>query len=143
MILFNEGQRPLMEFLRNLTPQVLLGSTALLLGIRLDFGKWDLSNWFNTLAFFLCVALTLVAFFVNMNLFLDALINSLDSYSRVARRLRRRGSTPRTAVCGTLKVMFRERRWLWLDFLASVAIVVIGLTAISFAMLNAVKAALR
>lgn len=143
VLLLNQGQRPLLEFLRNLTPQVLLASTALLLWVRLDFRRFDPANWPSTSAFFLCLALLLLAFFANMNQFLDALLESLNPYARVARRLRKRGVGPNAAACGSLRVMLRQRPTLFLDLVVSVAIINIALIAISFAALSAAKAALR
>jgi hypothetical protein len=143
LLLFNQGQRSLLEFLRNLTPQILLASTALLLGVRLDFRRFDPSNWVNTLSFFLCVGLAILAFIANLNQFLDALLDSLDGYGRVARRLRTRGVSPRAAALATMRVLFKQRRTLLLDLLASVAIVNVALLAITVAALSAAKSALR
>ena len=127
MLLLNQGQRPLLEFLRNLTPQVLLASTALLLWVRLDFRRVEPTNWPSTLAFFLCLGLLVLAFFSNMNQFLDALLDSLNPYARVARRLRKRGASSKHVAWGALRVMFRQRPTLFLDFVCSVAIINIAL----------------
>ncbi|MGX5664165.1 hypothetical protein [Diaphorobacter nitroreducens] len=143
MLIFNEGQRPLLEFLRNLTPQVLLATTALLLWAHLDFKRIDLSNWPSTAAFFLCVGLLCLAVIANLNQFLDAILNNLGVYARFARRERTRGVHPRRAMLRTLKVMLRHRPTLLLDFLGTVAVVNIGLLTIAVAALNAAKAALR
>lgn len=143
MLIFKEGQRPLLEFLRNLTPQVLLGTTALLLWVHLDFRRIDLSNWLSTLAFFFSVALFCLAFLANMNQFLDAMLENLGVYARYARRQRARGISPRRATYSTFKAMFRHRPTLLLDFIGTVVIVNVGLLAITFAALNAAKAALR
>ncbi|MDB5956064.1 MAG: hypothetical protein JWP60_2672 [Ramlibacter sp.] len=110
MLLLREGQRPLLEYLRNLTPQILLASTALVLGVRLDFHRFDPANWLATFAFIFCVGLFVLAFFANMNIFLDALLDTLSPYGRVARRLRVRGIPPRQAALASLRVMFARGR---------------------------------
>lgn len=143
MLIFKEGQRPLLEFLRNLTPQVLLGTTALLLWAHLDFSRIDLSNWLSTVAFYSSAALFCLAFLANMNQFLDAMLDNLGVYARYARRLRARGISPRRATHLTFRAMFLHRPTLLADFIGTVVIVNVGLLAITFAALNAAKAALR
>ncbi len=143
MLLLNQGQRPILEFLRNLTPQVLLASIALLLWAQLDFGRFDWGNWLLTLAFFLSAALAVLAFLLNMNQFIDSLLDTLEPYQRVARRLRRKNVSARKASFGTLRVMFRKQPSLLADFIASVAIIEVSLLVVVFAALNAARAALR
>jgi hypothetical protein len=143
VLLLNQGQRPILEFLRNLTPQVLLASIALLLWAQLDFGRFDWGNWLLTLAFFLSAALAVLAFLLNMNQFIDSLLDTLEPYQRVARRLRRKNVSARKASFGTLRVMFRKQPSLLADFIASVAIIEVSLLVVVFAALNAARAALR
>lgn len=142
MLLLNEGQRPLLEFLRNLTPQVLLASTGLVMGVRLDFSRFDVPNWFFSSAFFACLALLVLAFLANTNQFLDALLESLDPYACVARRLRRKGVPPNRVACATLSVMSRQRPTVFLDLIFSVAIINIALIAVTVAAANAARTAL-
>ncbi|WP_099740559.1 hypothetical protein [Acidovorax sp. 62] len=143
MLIFNEGQRPLLEFLRNLTPQVLLATTALLLWANLDFSRFDFSNWLPTLAFFLCAGLFCLAFLANTNQFLDAILENLGLYARFARRQRAGGMSPRRATFAAFGVMFRHRPTLLLDFIGTVVIVNMGLVAIAFAAFNAARSAWR
>ncbi|QNP59498.1 hypothetical protein [Paenacidovorax monticola] len=143
VLILKEGQRPLLEFLRNLTPQVLLATTALLLWVRLDFRRIDLSNLPSTVAFFFCVGLFCLAFLANLNQFVDALLDNLGVYARFARRERMRGLDPRNAVFRTFRAMFRHRPTLLLDFLGTVIVANIGLLTVTVSALNAVRAALR
>ena len=143
MILLNEGQRPFLEFLRNLTPQALLASTALLLGVRLDFGRVDLSNWFSTLSFFLCVAFACLAFFANMNQYFDALLASVDRFGTLARRLVRLGVTRRWALAISLRAIWRRRPSVFLDLVASYALVNVAWVAIATAALASARSALK
>ncbi|MBD9407237.1 hypothetical protein IB236_17990 [Acidovorax sp. ACV02] len=144
MLIFKkEGQRALLEFLRNLTPQVLLATTALLLWIHLDFKRFDLSNWPSTVAFFSCVGVFWLAFLANLNQFVDALLDNLTVYARFARRERVRGVHRWRAVFRTLRTMFTHRRMLFADFLGTVVIANIGLLTVTISALNALRAALR
>lgn len=143
MLLLDGGQRAFLEYLRNLTPQILLASTGLVLGSQLDFHRVDLTNWFTTTAFFLCIGLALLAFFANMNVFLDSLLDGLTTYGRVGRRLRLRGVHSRRATVATLRVMVRQRPTLLLDLVATMTIVNVGLVAVAVAAWNAARAVLK
>lgn len=49
--LLNGGRSHYLEFLRNLTPQIVLFSIVLLLGHNLDFTRFDPDNWVATALF--------------------------------------------------------------------------------------------
>lgn len=46
-------RRQYLEFLRNITPQIILFTLVLIFGTTLDFSKLDLRNWLHTALFFL------------------------------------------------------------------------------------------
>ncbi len=106
MSLFDHSRKPLLEFLRNLTPQVLLGSTARVLYERLDFRHWDISNWIPTLAFWGATAIALLAFVANQSLLTESLMDYYDSRSAAVtsvRRLYRRTGSHWKAALGMFK----------------------------------------
>ena len=72
MKILSEGRGPFLEFLRNLTPQVLLLAFALTIWVRLDFTSFDLSNWATTLAFYVCITTFVLAVIANMTQFLES-----------------------------------------------------------------------
>lgn len=57
--LTGEGSKHYLEFLRNLTPQILLFAFVLVVGSKLNFHKVDFSNWLQTMLFYVL----LIAFF--------------------------------------------------------------------------------
>lgn len=71
MKILGEARAPFLEFLRNLTPQVLLLVVVLPMWAQLDFHTLDPSNWLATLAFFACVATLVLAVFANTMQFVD------------------------------------------------------------------------
>ncbi len=71
-----------LEFLRNLTPQVLLGSVAAYLISHLEL-RFDPSNWLLTTYAVTTAAATVVACIANLRVFADALVAEQDS-KRVA-----------------------------------------------------------
>ena len=72
MHLLGVGRQAFLEFLRNLTPQTLLLTLALVLWTQLDFGKVDISNWASTFAFFSCALTWLFAVLANMTQFIES-----------------------------------------------------------------------
>lgn len=72
MKILGEGKPAFLEFLRNLTPQVLLLAVALTLAVQLDFSEFDLSNWWSTAAFFACAAVLCFAVLANTLQFIES-----------------------------------------------------------------------
>lgn len=77
MKILNEGRVAFLDFLRNLTPQVLLFAFALTVWAGLDFTKFDPSNWAMTLGFYICAVTFALAVIANMTQF-------VESYSSLA-----------------------------------------------------------
>lgn len=72
MHLLGNGRQPFLEFLRNLTPQALLLTLTISLWTQLDFGRFDISNWLTTLAFYSCIVTWILAVIANMQQFIEA-----------------------------------------------------------------------
>jgi hypothetical protein len=71
MHLLGVGRQAFLEFLRNLTPQILLLTLSLALWTQLNFRQFDISNWGSTLAFYSCVLTWLLAVIANMMQFIE------------------------------------------------------------------------
>lgn len=71
MYILDEGRAAFLDFLRNLTPQVLLLSLALVIGTKLDFDKVDVGNWLHTLTFLSIVITAVLAGCANTTLFIS------------------------------------------------------------------------
>ncbi len=84
--ILNRGREPFLNYLRNLTPQVVLLYAALMLSTKMDFNRVDLSNWEITSAFFLLIGAFMAAAWINAS-------NLLRSYSGRFERWRRRVGT--------------------------------------------------
>lgn len=73
-----EGRRAFLEFLRNLTPQILFLTLALIYGSKLDQTRFELSGagvWTAT-PFVLCLLVFFGSTIANMGLFVDGAISS-------------------------------------------------------------------
>lgn len=91
MKILGEGRQVFLEFLRNLTPQVLLLAVVLPMGVQLDFRVFDASNWVVTLAFFACALTLLLAVLANTMQFMDGYADlALKEIDRKMARARRR-----------------------------------------------------
>jgi hypothetical protein len=73
---------PYLNFLRNLTPQVLIASLAWVLASKLNFAKFDLANFVPTFGFFAFLLLFGYAAYSNISLFLSDLFPSLMPWVR-------------------------------------------------------------
>lgn len=69
--LLNDGRPHYLEFLRNLTPQIILLSLALYLMNRLDLSRFDLANSGPTFLFLLFFGAFALAFYANTTLFYE------------------------------------------------------------------------
>jgi hypothetical protein len=67
--LLNDGRTHYLEFLRNLTPQIILFSVTLLLMVKLDFTRIDLNNKLQTALFFFLLGAFALAFYANATIF--------------------------------------------------------------------------
>ncbi len=79
-MIFTTGKPAFLEFLRNLTPQILLFSVAIVTSAKLDFTKFDITNFFSTLIFFFVLIVFMCAVWVNILLFLE---NSLPKLTEL------------------------------------------------------------
>lgn len=82
MYLVKEGRKDFLEFLRNLTPQVMIFSLVVISGVQLDFSTIDFSRTGLTIIFWILVLLFLTAFWANTSLFIDRAVESRPSVKR-------------------------------------------------------------
>ncbi|MEB2652642.1 hypothetical protein ACPCIT_02370 [Pseudomonas siliginis] len=70
---FGLGRKPLLDFLRNLTPQIIMLTIALVAGSKLDLGKFDLSlaGLKRTLPFAMCMLVFFISLIANLSTFLE------------------------------------------------------------------------
>ncbi|EIO4107045.1 TPA: hypothetical protein ACGU4U_004279 [Vibrio vulnificus] len=81
MKFMHSGRKHYLEFLRNLTPQVLLLSFTFTVGSRLNFGVIDLSNWFPTVIFFVLLIAFISAFYANCYQFVSGVYGDFGRWS--------------------------------------------------------------
>lgn len=111
MEILGKGRVAFLEFLRNLTPQVLLLVASLSMWVRLDFTQFDLSNWPSTLIFYACLLTLVLAVIANMVQFIEAYFAATmghidDRMARVKRRLH----TPKLRLLYLIRYL-RQFKW--------------------------------
>lgn len=97
---FGEARKALLEFLRNLTPQILFMTLAIILGAKLDLSHFDLSlnGIKNAGPFVMCIIVFMGAAMANTTLFIDSAITSNESLDKAANEIKemRLKALPRT-----------------------------------------------
>lgn len=75
------GRKPLLDFLRNLTPQILLLTVALIAGSKLNLEKFDISIYgvLRTLPFAACLFVFFAALFANFSTLIE---DTLEAYTK-------------------------------------------------------------
>lgn len=74
MFILNKGRGAFLEFLRNLTPQILLLSLCFFMGSKLNFSQMDFNNSTPTFIFFVFLFLAILAGWVNASIFMERFI---------------------------------------------------------------------
>lgn len=108
--LVNGGRSHYLEFLRNLTPQVVLFSIVLLLGYQLNFTRFDLGNWVPTLMFFILLGAFALAFYANSTLFYEKCFPEWKEWlKKTERSIATRGIRGPRRLIAKLKAIWCER----------------------------------
>jgi hypothetical protein len=90
---FGESRGAFLEFLRNLTPQIVLLTASLILGYRIDFSAPELSltGLGNVFPFAVCMLMFIGAFVANATQFIDRAISSNELLNIEVQRIRAQG----------------------------------------------------
>ncbi|RYH65646.1 MAG: hypothetical protein EON54_05460 [Alcaligenaceae bacterium] len=123
-----------LEFLRNLTPMVLLASIAFVTWAQLDFRRVDLDNWKTTMVFWICFITAALSIAANMIGFLEKAVAFPLGLERGIRRLRLRGHSDALLVAALFKMALRTKP-------AVVAEAVIAIVVIYGAMIASIMSA--
>ncbi|CAN7759665.1 hypothetical protein [Variovorax sp. LjRoot178] len=123
MHILGAGRAAFLEFLRNLTPMVLLTSIAFVTWAQLDFSRWDPGNWKTTVIFGICLTTAALSFVANLWGFLDNALAFPLGLERAIRRLRLRGHPPRMLLWALVRLTLRAKPLVFVE--AALAIVVI------------------
>lgn len=105
------ARAPFLNFLRNLTPQILLASLAWLLALKLDFTRLDITNYAPMLGFYIFLALFLYSVYANTSLFLEELFPDFMPWLRAQESSLQDANMSRLRIpLSLLKAVLRERK---------------------------------
>ena len=143
MHILGAGKPAFLEFMRNLTPSVLVASIAFFLAVRLDFKRFDLSNWSTTLAFYGCALTAALAFWANFSNFLDNAFSPVPRLDRAMRRLRARKLAPSTLLMALAALTWRKKPTIVIEAFVAVVVVYSALFVGVTSAISAAATALR
>lgn len=78
--LLNNGREHYLNYLRNLTPQILIFSIVILAGRKLDFTRFDFNNFEVTLLFFILLGSFMLAAYANSTTFYERCFSELKEW---------------------------------------------------------------
>lgn len=131
-MLLTTGKGAFLEFLRNLTPQILLFSIAIVMASKLDLNKFDLSNFWGTLPFLMVIGVFLCAAIANMLMFFEKSCESLDWVNDESKRLHIDGIKGWSHIEALAKILIARNKALFLELLIAGLVVQVGFVVVFF-----------
>jgi hypothetical protein len=131
-VLFGETRAAFLEFLRNLTPQILLFSIALIMATRLDLRSFSFApdDVVRALPFSLVMFMFLAAVTANTSLFIEKAATSAKWADAKSIELREQGIRGAELQAKLLKALWKENKKAFAEVLLLLLIVQVGLVAV-------------
>ncbi len=80
--ILRHARKSYLEFLRNITPQILLFSFVIFLGQKLDFTSFDISNFWQTAIFYVLAIALIIAYADNCTLLFESMYPNSEKWIR-------------------------------------------------------------
>ena len=138
-LLSKEGRKHLLEFLRNLTPQVLLLSTFFILLIQGASGDRPVLNYLMAA---LVACLLAMAISANVENLLDNAISSSKPIAAERDRLKDSETSRRLRVWNLVKYIWSHHKSAFIELILAIAVLYFGLFAVFISALAAARRAL-
>lgn len=136
-MIFSYARDPFLEFLRNLTPQILLFSIAIIMGSKLDLNKFDPYNIWNTLPFVFIMATFLAAAIANMFKFMEGSCRSISDIDEESKRLHKEGIKGMKHLLHLGAMLFKKSRLLFFEVAVAMLVIQVGFLAVFIASIQA------
>ena len=143
MHLFKGGRAPLLDFLRNLTPQAVLLSFVLVIGSKLEPTCCFPENASNTIIFLSFLAILLAAIWSNSSLFVENYLISVKRIERASKLLKRLGVTGIINLWAILKYAWRFQRIVFVEVVVVFIVLEFGIVTVLISALNAATTLLK
>lgn len=136
-MIFSYARGPFLEFLRNLTPQILLFSIAIILGSKLDINKIDISNTLNSIPFILVVAVFFSAAIANMFMFIENSCKSVDWIDEKSKKFHKKGIKGWRHLRYLSVLLWRNSKIFFVEIVVAILIVQVGFSAVFLSSIQA------
>jgi len=143
MHIFKDGRAPFLEFLRNLTPQAVVLSFALIAGHRLQLSCCDPGNVKLTLLWVCFSLIWFVSVWANSSLFIEKYLVSVKRIDDEAKRLSNGGVKGFRNLRALLTFAWRHERLIFLEAVFVFAVVEFGLVVVSLSGISSATAILK
>jgi hypothetical protein len=128
--ILTDGRAPFLEFLRNLTPQVILLAVGLRLGAKLHPFNWDPSNWQATSLFIVVIAIWLAAVYANTTTFIEKYLEAASKpIEDESKRLFKDGVNGPRHIWEIMKFSFKNQKSIFFEMIILVGTIEVGLLA--------------
>jgi len=130
MMFFGNARAHFLEFLRNLTPQILLFSIAAILGSKLDIDKFDLRNTFGSLPFLVVMSTFFAAAFANITMFIEKSCTSITCIDEEAKRLKADGVKGCCYWKGLFAMVWQNNKIFFVEIVLAFIVVQVGFSVV-------------
>lgn len=139
------GRAAFLEFLRNLTPQILFLAATLVAGAPLDYSRlqFDWPGIKNLLAVLACGAVFLGAMAANMTKFLDDTLHSTENLDIEVRRLRAKHERLFDRLRAIVKAAWRLNRVVFIQAVLAMVVVQASTFAVAITAFQTAAGVLR
>lgn len=129
-MILSKLKEPFLEFLRNLTPQILLLSIALVQSTKLDLKKFDVTNFWGTLPFLLVIAVFIAAMLANMFVFMEKSVKSIQVVDSRSQELHAQNIKGTQHLSELFKTLWSVKKALAIELIAVALVIEIGMSAV-------------
>jgi hypothetical protein len=143
MYILKEGRKSFLEFLRNLTPQVMIFTIVLLVSAKLDLQKFDHSNLKQSSIFFLLLAIWLCAVIANTKEFLGGARVNFKPIDDKSKELLRQGYKNIAWQLRICKYIWQEHKTLFIELFLVLAVAELGVVAVLITSIKSAERMLR
>lgn len=127
-----DGRKAFLEFLRNLTPQILFLTLAFIVGSRLDLHtlRLDATGIANAAPFVSCIWIFFGAALANMTMFIDAVITSNEKLDSEVTAIKAKGLKSVQLTRALLSAAWKHNKTAFVQTLLSLLIVQIAFVGV-------------
>jgi len=132
MNLFKHGRKPFLDFLRNLSSQILFFAVALFAGRNLAPTCCDWSTTSQSVLFFILFSVWMAAYTINILQFLEDFLTPQHPHLAVYKSISKLNHLPATTITKKLlSYTLKNNKTLFVDVIAAMVIIVASIAAVS------------